>query len=291
MAVFCAVILTVTLWTGMPAYSGFYHRAPDLSGPLLVTAIMAALQLASTKNQNRWLWWAGSALGIAALFFATGRRTGHVTFLVCAMALALMHSPKLKTRTRYSLVLKIALVAVLTGMLALAASTARVGITKIGDEIAQFSHTESLQQGRLQTSSGLRLRFWSITSEVIKEMPWVGSGLSQFPQRYRFYDSRMGGSDLTVKNPHNEYMYILAGLGIMGLGMYLAIQWEVVRQGRRFSNIAQRNILWLAMLALMTSILFNSMIIDMVPGHFYALTLLCLAWFDWPDDATPEVYT
>lgn len=41
----------------------------------------------------------------------------------------------------------------------------------------------------------------------------------------------------------------------------------------------------------MSSIFFNSMIIDMMPGHFYARTLLCLGWFDWPDDATPEVST
>lgn len=39
------------------------------------------------------------------------------------------------------------------------------------------------------------------------------------------------------------------------------------------------------------NIIFNSMIIDMVPGHFYALTPLCLGWFDWPDDSTPEVST
>ena len=87
MAIFCAVVLAVTVWSGTLAYKQFYHRAPDLSGPLLVTAIMAAAQLALTQNHKRGLWWAGAVLGSAALFFATDRRTGFVGFLLCGMAL------------------------------------------------------------------------------------------------------------------------------------------------------------------------------------------------------------
>lgn len=290
MAFFCAVVLAVTLWTGAPAYITFYHRAPDLSGPLLVIAIVAAAQMALTQKQKRLLWWAGAVLGSAALFLATNRRTGYVVFFLCGIALAFLYSQKLNVMKWRSLILGITLVASLTVMLLLSSSTARLGLIKVADEIAQFSKTNSMQQGELHTSSGLRLRLWSITREVIKEAPWVGSGLSQFPNRYRLHDTRMGGSELVVKNPHNEYLYILAGLGAVGLGLYLAIQWQVVRQARRFTNRAQRNILWLAMLAFMSSIFFNSMIIDMVPGHFFALTVLCLGWFDWPADCvTPKV--
>ena len=50
----------------------------------------------------------------------------------------------------------------------------------------------------------------------------------------------------------------------------------------RCANATQRKILWLAMLTFMVSILYNSMLIDMVPGHFYALVLLNLVWFPWP---------
>lgn len=290
MAIFCVVVLAVTVWTGTPAYAQFYHRAPDLSGPLLVTAIMAAAQLALTQNQKRGLWWAGAVFGSAALFFATDRRTGYVGFLLCGIALAFMHSSKLNAMKWRSLILGITLVVSLTVMLLLGASSARLGLIEIANEVAQLSKTDRLQQGGLHTSSGLRLRFWSVTGEVIQEAPWVGVGLSKFPEHYRLQDVRMGGSELVVKNPHNEYLYVLAGLGAVGLAMYLAIQWQVVRQARRFTNRSQRNILWLAMLALMSSIFFNSMLIDMVPGHFYALTLLCLGWFDWSDDwVTPKV--
>ena len=181
MAFFCVVVLAVTVWTGAPAYIHFYHRAPDLSGPLLVTAIVAAAQMASTQKQQRLLWWAGVVLGSAALFLATGRRTGQVGFLLCGMALAFMYFRTLNSAKWGALLLGIALITSLTAALLFGSSTARLGLIKVANETTQFSKTDSMKQGELHTSSGLRLRFLSVTGEVIKEAPWVGSGLSQFP--------------------------------------------------------------------------------------------------------------
>ena len=92
----------------------------------------------------------------------------------------------------------------------------------------------------------------------------------------------MGGSADVTGNPHNEYLYVTAGLGIVGLVLYLALQARVILDGRLLPNDTQRKILWMAMLIFLVSILFNSMLIDMVPGHFYALVLLSLVWFPWP---------
>jgi len=287
MAVYCVVVLVATLWNGTPAYTQFYGRAADLSGPLMVTAIMAAAELALAQNQKRWLWWAVVCLGVAALFMATNRRTGYVVFGLCTIALAFMHSPIFEREKWRSSVFRITLAAVVSAILVFGSGAAKLGLGKVANEINQFSHTESLHQGGIQTSTGLRLRFWSVTEEIIKEAPWIGSGLSHFPERYHWHDARMGGSEQVVSNPHNEYLYVLAGLGVVGLVMYLALQWQVLRQTRGFSCQAQRNILGIAMLAFMSSIFFNSMIIDMVPGHFYALTLLCLGWFDWSENNAP----
>jgi len=289
MAVYCAIVLVATLWTGTPAYTQFYSRAADLSGPLLVIAIIVAAELALTLNKQRWLWIALACLGAIALFAATNRRTGYIIFVICIMALALMHSSILKKEKWRSSLFNITLAAAMSSILLLGSGSAQLGLEKLKNEINEFSETDLRQQGEINTSTGLRLRFWSVTKELIKDEPWIGTGLSYFPQKYQQQDLQMGGPGHFVSNPHNEYLYVLAGLGALGLSMYLIIQWQVLNKVRKFTNQTQRTIINLAMLAFMSSIFFNSMIIDMIPGHFYALTILCLGWYEWSDSAKSEV--
>ncbi len=282
MAIFCIVVLIATVWTGKPAYVEFFSRAPDLSGPMLVTAIMASIQLAITLKKNKWLWWLGAIIGTTTLFFATDRRTGHLIFFICLAYLILMNTPKMNSN-KILLTFRLLLIPALFSVFFFSFSNVRQGIQKVFDESNQFSQTIDIQQGLLQTSIGLRLRFWSISKKLIEESPLIGSGLSKFSERYAAYDSQLGGSKNIVKNPHNEYIYILASLGLTGLLFYLAIQTQIILFALRLVNTAQKQILLLAITSLLCSIFFNSMIIDMVPGHFYALTILCLGWFDWPN--------
>jgi O-antigen ligase len=283
-AAFWVAALGSMLIAGEPITSpdslGFI-RAHDLAGPLLAIAVLAAAQLAISNAGRRWLWVGLAVLGSLALFFATGRRTGYVAFAVGMGALALFNVRRLSART---VLLGLSGVILLSAFL-VASPHARNRLALIVTEAKQFSQTAAQQQGQTNTSTGLRLRFWSVTKEVIASAPLLGVGTSSFAQKYREMDQRMGGSIEPTRNPHNEYLYVMASMGIGGLGLYLAIQWLATRQAAAFRNAAQTKIMWMAMLVFMTSILYNSMVIDSVPGHFYALALLCLAWFPWPSPA------
>jgi O-antigen ligase len=58
-----------------------------------------------------------------------------------------------------------------------------------------------------------RAHFWSVTVDIIKAHPIVGTGLGAFPVVYTRYDSRNGLYRL--EQAHNDYLQILSDGGIV----------------------------------------------------------------------------
>ncbi|CAN5641542.1 hypothetical protein BH11PSE7_BH11PSE7_28700 [soil metagenome] len=279
MSIFCVAALLSVAITHKHITDIGYNRGHDLSGPMMSVAIGAALQLALAGGRLKRLWAGFAVLATATLFFATERRTGYVGFAAVMVSLVLLNMSRLKPRV---LLAAAALAIAVPAALLAVSHDARDRMALVLTESSQFAHTDTHKQRHITTSSGLRLRFWTVTAEVIKESPLIGSGVARFAERYNVHDALLGGSAEATGNPHNEYLYVTAGLGIVGLVLYLALQARVILDGRLLPNETQRKILWLAMITFLVSILFNSMLIDMVPGHFYALVLLSLVWFTWP---------
>ncbi len=284
MALFCVAALASIMVLHKHITAVGFRTGHDLAGPMMAFAIVAALQMAlASAGRQRRLWAAFAALAIATLAFATERRTGYVGFATGVTALVVLNASRRNLRALAAGVVLIALSAALF----LASPAARERLMKVGQEVSQFSQTDPMKQGRIYTSSGLRLRFWTVTLEVIKDSPLVGSGVAQFAHRYNHFDNLMGGSVEATGNPHNEYLYVTAGLGVIGLALYLAIYGRMAADAARRPDPTQRRLVWLAIVTFMVSILFNSLLIDMVPGHLFALLLLCLAWYPW--QLTPPV--
>jgi O-antigen ligase len=76
-----------------------------------------------------------------------------------------------------------------------------------------------------------RAHFWSVTLDVIKAYPVVGSGLGSFSVIYTKYDSRNGFYRL--EQAHNDYLQTLADGGI--LGGILGLAFLIVLFGRGFA--------------------------------------------------------
>jgi O-antigen ligase len=68
-----------------------------------------------------------------------------------------------------------------------------------------------------------RAHFWSVTVDIIKNHPFVGTGLGAFGVVYTGYDSRNGMYRL--EQVHNDYLQVLSDGGIVGavLGLFFIV--------------------------------------------------------------------
>jgi O-antigen ligase len=64
-----------------------------------------------------------------------------------------------------------------------------------------------------------RTHFWSVTVEIIKAHPILGTGLGAFGLVYTHYDSRNGL--FRLEQAHNDYLQILSDGGIIGAALAL----------------------------------------------------------------------
>lgn len=77
---------------------------------------------------------------------------------------------------------------------------------------------------------GWRLEFFYHTAEIIQDHPLIGVGTGGFVQAYR---ARTEHAGLEVPpHPHNQYLFIMAQVGVIGLGLLL---WLFLQQWRAAS--------------------------------------------------------
>jgi O-antigen ligase len=68
-----------------------------------------------------------------------------------------------------------------------------------------------------------RAHFWSVTLDIIRAHPFVGTGLGAFGVVYTRYDSRNGL--FRLEQAHNDYLQILSDGGVIGavLGLFFIV--------------------------------------------------------------------
>ena len=68
-----------------------------------------------------------------------------------------------------------------------------------------------------------RAHFWSVTLDIIRTHPFIGTGLGAFGVIYTRYDSRNGL--FRLEQAHNDYLQVLSDAGIIGaaLGLFFII--------------------------------------------------------------------
>jgi O-antigen ligase len=149
-------------------------------------------------------------------------------------------------------------------------------------EINQFFAMTPLERAGVETSLGIRLQFYSSIVELIKNSQWmIGVGSFQFGDLFYALNHRLGTTSYQAahffsdfKNPHNEYLYMLATKGVIGLAIYLAIFLQAFRIAWKKEDEVQRIASLIFLLLFMVSITANSMMTDMEEGHFTMLIIL-----------------
>ena len=110
---------------------------------------------------------------------------------------------------------------------------------------------------------------------------WIGIGSLDFPSAFYAINQQLGTTAEQARaqfsdfqNPHNEYLFILATKGVIGLLLYVAIFVQACRLAWEKTDEVQRNSLLVMIFIFMVSITTNSMMTDMEEGHFTMLVLL-----------------
>src|SRR6185369_7127982 len=86
-----------------------------------------------------------------------------------------------------------------------------LGVVLLGGEFSINRFIDSVNTDDPTTG---RAHFWSVTLDIIKAHPYIGTGLGAFGVIYTKYDSRNGLYRL--EQAHNDYLQVLSDAGIVG---------------------------------------------------------------------------
>jgi O-antigen ligase len=248
----------------------------NLHGQILTGMVLLLVYGALNQRYKPWLLGAVTVVLLASLFFAAHRRTGYVLLAAGSFLMVILFWQSQNDRRRLSSLL--AGVAVLATFLVLAglSPTLQDRVALFFTEYQQFLQMAPAQRSQLETSVGLRLQYFLSSWVIVQDHFWLGVGSLNFKPLFWEVNHAMGATNpvMFAPNPHNEYLYMWATKGLVGLLLYLGIFVQTCRMAARRHESWQRHGLWLFVCLFLVSILFNSMSIDMVEGHFMMLVLL-----------------
>ena len=249
---------------------------PNLHGQILVGMVLLLAHGAIEGRYRPWLLSALAFVLLVSLFWVSTRRTGYVLLAVGSVCLFFLLWQRQSDRHR--LILLLGGISLLSLLLLLASLSPKVQarVALFFSEYQQFLLMSPQQRSQLETSVGLRLQYFVSSWSIVQDHFWTGMGSLNFKQLFWEVNRDMGATNPKVfaPNPHNDYLYMWTTKGLVGLLLYLGIFVQACRLAARRSEAWQRHGLWMFVCLFLTSILFNSMSIDMVEGHFMMLVLL-----------------
>jgi O-antigen ligase len=217
--------------------------------------------LLAWESSHRWVrWgWAGAAcLAASNVLLMVQGRTGYA--VLAGLALVAFHM-YFGWRGMVAAVIALAV----TFSIAYQISTSfhdRVNLVATG--VAQWN-----SQVAAEDPIGQRLEFYYHTVEVIQDHPLMGAGTGGFAQAYEVYAKQAGVP--VPSHPHNQYLLIMAQVGIIGLVLLL---WLFVQQWRSAPLVSDATYGLLArglVITIAISCLFQPALNDHTEKLFYSL--------------------
>ncbi|MDD3814816.1 MAG: O-antigen ligase family protein [Desulfocapsaceae bacterium] len=223
-----AMTMTYMAWFGLLHYAdittqhltrGTFHV---IYNPMLAFAIyLLCHELVWGKIRSALRWpLAGLAFLMIFNMFITEGRGGQIVFFVLLSLLFLQIFRK--NILRAGLIMIFLLPAIFTAGYQFS-PVFHGRVDRACSEVQQFKSNPN-------TSVGLRLLFWQNSWEIIKKNPWLGVGTGDFPSAYaevnKLQSPLMGATD----NPHNQYVFVLCQLGLLGLAALVGIFVIQIRQ-------------------------------------------------------------
>jgi O-antigen ligase len=184
--------------------------------------------LPHNRLTQRWLWCA-IAVVMGGAVVLSGSRGGALSLGVAVVAFGMLIAAQRGGR-RVVLWLLAAMLATAGGILAL----------EQGELLERYKAVLRPHQYQQEDAAAYRLVAWKDTLRLVRETPFIGSGLDTFATR--FPAARSFSTDLIWTHAHNDHLQFLAETGAVGgalaLWMLLAGGREAARNLRRTSGTA-----------------------------------------------------
>ncbi len=118
------------------------------------------------------------------------------------------------------------------------------------------------------SSLGLRLEYYRLTLEIIRDHPLAGVGTGGFPKAYAEKARKTGSME--VRNPHNEYLLVMAQNGVIGLILLLYLFWRQWQLAPRLATPLETHLARGLVLTIAAGCLINSFLLDHTEGLLFA---------------------
>ncbi len=283
--VLASINFLLTLMGRLPqgAYftKGFMHMShmSHMYGQALVGLVLVLAQMWLVRPNLSWRVWVPMALLILSLFLASERRTGYVLLLAGFGLWAVLNAKRFSV-SQYKWWFLLAALVVVIGAASSGVVHRRMALALM--EVNEYLAMSPQERVSAVGAVRIRMQYVSTVLEVIKQSNWwIGIGSIDLPNAYQAAASKLGlepdsyaWSKYNWSNPHNEYLFMLATKGVVGLIFYLAIFAQACRVAWRKTDEVQRVGLVVFVFLFMLSITTNSMMVDMEEGHFTMLILL-----------------
>ncbi len=277
--VLAATNLVLTLMGYLPTYPYFWKNGPHLYGQVLVGLFFVLAQMLLVRPSLTWRVAMPMLLLLLSLFLASERRTGYLLLAGGFVVWGGLNFKRLFVGKYKWVALALMMITVVA---AVASPIVQRRMALVIFEIHQYLALTPEQRAGIATSVGIRMQFYVSIFELIKNSNfWVGVGSIDFASLFWTINEKMGTTPEQAaiqfsgfQNPHNEYLYMLATKGIVGLALYVGIFVQACRVGWQKKDEVQRIGVLIFVFLFMFSITTNSMMTDMEEGHFTMLMLL-----------------
>ncbi|MCU0762435.1 MAG: O-antigen ligase family protein [Hydrogenophaga sp.] len=235
-------------------------------GIMMAMFTCAALFWAAKANQPVWrmVWGLIAALAAGSILFLSVGRTGYLSLVLSVLVFALA---ALASRPRLLAGLLVSGLIVLSGV---------------------FTFSSQFQQRTLQawqeartsspshvTSVGARVQVWHFAVEQIQQRPWLGAGTGSYPVLAAQHFDSPDMCATICPHPHNQFLFFLFELGLMGLAVFAWLILSIVRQAWRQPMVHRALMLAFVAVMLVSNMTHSSFWLS-TESHFFILFVALL---------------
>ena len=244
-------------------------------GSYLEQSISQAVLAAILWFQRDWIFgrhgrWVAVCLSLASVVLTLGYMNGRTGTLVC---LGLIFFAVFKEVPRKFLGVACVAAFAMTLLGIGSSKTMFDRFLQVKSEVNAYS-----QKSATGTSSGQRLLYWQVSTELIEKRPFLGYGVGSWNKHYQIQQhGRADPSTLKVIDPHQLFLLWAVEGGLLGLSLLAVVFINIFycsRQQKRSNAFCLQAVL----LALIISSLFNSMIYGIGMGDFFCIAFGILLW-------------